>query len=300
MSMDVPQVTIPDPCGWPETAAIVSAALKEDVGAGDLTTAALVPGSAVSCAVILARNRSVVSGTGVAAEVFRHVNSELVCRSLIKDGAVVPPGGTVMTVRGPAGAILTAERTALNLLQRMCGIATLTRRFVDAVAPLPVAILDTRKTTPCLRRLEKYAVLCGGGRNHRMGLYDMVLIKDNHRRFWSAGTTFRLDRAVEEARRRCPGVAVEIEVETEDELSNALEARPDWVLLDNMPVGLMARCVSMCRGICRTEASGGITLETVAEVARTGVDAISIGALTHSAPAADLSLEVLDNEAAPR
>jgi nicotinate-nucleotide pyrophosphorylase (carboxylating) len=162
---------------------------------------------------------------------------------------------------------------------------------------MPVDILDTRKTTPCLRRLEKYAVLCGGGRNHRMGLYDMVLIKDNHRRFWSGTGALRLDRAVEEARRRCPGVAVEIEVETEDELANALAARPDWVLLDNMPTAVMARCVTMCRGICRTEASGGVTLETVAAIARTGVDAISVGALTHSAPAADLSLEIVDDEA---
>jgi nicotinate-nucleotide pyrophosphorylase (carboxylating) len=295
--MDVSQVTIPDPVAWPETAAIVRGALQEDVGAGDLTTAALVPASAASGAVILARNRCVVSGTGVAAEVFRQVNSALVCRTVVKEGAIVAPGGVVMTVRGPAGAILTAERTALNLLQRMCGIATLTRRFVDAVAPMPVDILDTRKTTPCLRRLEKYAVLCGGGRNHRMGLYDMVLIKDNHRRFWSGTGALRLDRAVEEARRRCPGVAVEIEVETEDELANALAARPDWVLLDNMPTAVMARCVTMCRGICRTEASGGVTLETVAAIARTGVDAISVGALTHSAPAADLSLEIVDDEA---
>lgn len=296
MSLDVQQMKLNNPGEWPETVAIVHEALKEDVGRGDLTTLALVPAGARCGALILARNRCVVAGTGIAVEVFRQVDPAVSCRPVLRDGELAEPGGAVLSIEGPAGAILTAERTALNLMQRLCGIATLTRRFVDAVKPWGTAILDTRKTTPGLRILEKYAVRCGGGTNHRMGLYDMVLIKDNHRRFWTAGPKLRLDKAVDEARRRWPGIPVEIEVETHEELTNALFARPDWMLLDNMSPELMIRCVAACRGVCRTEASGGITLETIADAARTGVDAISIGALTHSAPAVDLSLEIVDDE----
>jgi nicotinate-nucleotide pyrophosphorylase (carboxylating) len=197
-----------------------------------------------------------------------------------------------MTVEGPVRGILTAERTALNFLQRMSGIATLTRRFVERAGP-SVAILDTRKTTPTLRVLEKYAVLCGGGQNHRFGLYDRCLIKDNHRRLWRKGGAARLDQAVREARRRFPDREVEVEVENEAELRSALKAGPEWVLLDNMTPAQMKRCVRICDGRVLIEASGGITLKNVAQVAATGVDAISLGCLTHSAPAADLSLEIV-------
>lgn len=301
MSMDAQGIDAADPGTWPDTVRLVRCALSEDVGSGDVTTLALVPPGARSAATVLSKSRCVVAGTAVAMEVFRQVDPAILCHVVASDGAAVEIGDAMLSIEGPAGSILTAERTALNIMQRLCGIATLTRRFVEAVRPLPTAILDTRKTTPGMRRLEKYAVRCGGGVNHRMGLFDMVLIKDNHRRFWGRrGQALHLDDAVTEARRRFPGVPVEIEVETEEELVSALPARPEWVLLDNMSPDLMVRCVAMCRGICRTEASGGITLETVRSVAQTGVDAISIGALTHSAPAADLSLELIDHENSSR
>jgi len=197
-----------------------------------------------------------------------------------------------MCITGKARAILAGERTALNFMQRLTGIATLTARFVARVKPYGTRILDTRKTTPNWRILEKYAVRCGGGCNHRMGLYDQVLIKDNHRRLWGGRD---LAEAVHMARRRCPGVSVEMEVESEAELERALASRPDWILLDNMTPKRLRRCVRLGRGCCPMEASGGITLGNVRAVAATGVQAISLGCLTHSAPAADLSLEILDD-----
>ena len=175
----------------------------------------------------------------------------------------------------------------------MTGIATLTRQYVDRVKPYGTAILDTRKTTPGLRFLEKYAVRCGGGTNHRFGLFDMILIKDNHRRIWTDERGGDLAAAVAAARAKCPGVAVEVEVESEADLLRALNARPEWIMLDNMSLRDMRRCVRVCAGRCRLEASGGVSLAAVARIAATGVDAISIGRLTHSAPAADLSLELL-------
>ena len=197
----------------------------------------------------------------------------------------------MMTISGPAASILIAERTALNFMQRMTGIATMTAGFVARTKRFGVAILDTRKSTPGLRLLEKYAVLCGGGRNHRMGLYDKVLIKDNHRALWNRAHAGNLGEAVRVARGKNPGLEVEIEVEDERELVSALAGRPEWILLDNMTPGAIRRCVKLCAGRSRLEASGGITSANVAAVAATGVDAISLGCLTHSAPAADLSLE---------
>jgi nicotinate-nucleotide pyrophosphorylase (carboxylating) len=204
----------------------------------------------------------------------------------------VGKGDEVITAEGPARAILTAERTALNFLQRMTGIATLASAFVARADPHGVIVLDTRKTTPTLRVLEKYAVLCGGGKNHRMGLYDRILIKDNHRCLWRNAGRGDLAEAVKEARKRNPDVEIEIEVESEAELEDVVEAAPDWILLDNMTPGELARCVELCRGRSRLEASGNITLDTMEAVARTGIDAVSLGCLTHSAPAADLSLEL--------
>ena len=189
--------------------------------------------------------------------------------------------------------MLRAERVGLNLVQRLSGIATLTARYVEAVAGTNARVVDTRKTTPGLRALEKQAVRCGGGANHRFGLFDRVLIKDNHRAFWGGGERRPLADAVRAARAKYPRLLVEIEVESEADLRDALAARPDWVLLDNMPPALLRRCARLCRGVCHTEASGGITLDTVARVAATGVDAISVGALTHSAPAVDLSMEFM-------
>ncbi|MBI9021522.1 MAG: carboxylating nicotinate-nucleotide diphosphorylase, partial [Verrucomicrobia bacterium] len=206
------------------------------------------------------------------------------------DGSVVKPGDIVLTISGSARAMLVAERTALNFIQRMTGIASMTRRYVDEVNNPDVLVLDTRKTTPTLRTFEKYAVLCGGGTNHRYGLFDRVLIKDNHLAHWvkEGGT---LAGAITESRKKYPDLLVEVEVDTIDQLKEVLVARPDWVLLDNMPPLKLRECVKLCAGLCKTEASGGVNLSTIREIAKTGVDAVSVGALTHSAPSADLALD---------
>ncbi|HOW97495.1 MAG TPA: carboxylating nicotinate-nucleotide diphosphorylase [Kiritimatiellia bacterium] len=282
---------LPDLACDPRLAELVRRALEEDLGAGDCTSEALIGAEESAGAAILSRGSCVVAGLPVAAEVFRQVDAGLDCRVKARDGDPVERDQEVLVLWGRARSILAAERVALNFLQRLSGIATLTRQFARKAAPYGVQILDTRKTTPTLRFLEKYAVLCGGGANHRIGLYDRVLIKDNHRAAWSRRGGNGLAGAVEEARRRFPGLVIEIEVENEDELREALAARPDWILLDNMKPGRLARCVTLAKGLCKLEASGGITLKTVEAVARTGVDALSVGALTHSAPAADFSLE---------
>lgn len=284
-------MNLPDLLADPRVAAAIRTALDEDIGSGDATTLALVDATVVATGEILTRADCRVAGSGVAAAVLRTVSPAIACEVLLPDGADAPAGAVILRFQGPAAAILTAERTALNFMQRMCGIATLTRQFVAAVAGFPAAILDTRKTTPGLRLFEKYSVRCGGGQNHRMGLYDRILIKDNHRRLWAGGDPQRLDLAVAAARQRYPGLAVQVEVENLEELHSALRGRPEWILLDNMSCAQMTECVGLCRGLTRTEASGGITLDRARAVAATGVDAISLGCLTHSAPASDLSLE---------
>ncbi len=271
--------------------AVIDLALAEDVGKCDVTTLSLVPAATRIRASVLTREACRVAGGGIAARVFETVDSAIRSQIRIPDGQDAQAGEVILDLSGPAQGILIAERTALNLMQRLCGIATCTARFVEAVKPWGTRILDTRKTTPGLRLLEKYAVRCGGGENHRMGLYDRVLIKDNHRRLWQGGDPDRLDLAVEAARQRFPGIPVEVEVETLTELRSALRARPEWVLLDNMSAADRRACVALARGISLTEASGGITLESVAEVAATGVDALSLGCLTHSVRSIDLSLE---------
>ena len=275
----------------PRAVAAVQTALAEDIGRGDATTLALVDPAAQARGAILARESCRVAGCGVAAAVLREVAPAIRCDAVVPDGGDVAAGGVILRLQGPAAGILTAERTALNFMQRMCGIATRTAQFVQAVQGFRAVILDTRKTTPGLRLFEKYSVLCGGGVNHRFGLDDRILIKDNHRRLWHAGDPDRLDLAVAAARQRFPGLPVEVEVESVPELQSALRGRPEWVLLDNMSCELMRTCVELARGIAQTEASGGITLARVRDVAATGVDAISVGGLTHSAPAVDLSLE---------
>ena len=193
----------------------------------------------------------------------------------------------------PARALLTAERTALNLIQRMCGIATATAALLRLLDGLPTQLLDTRKTVPGFRRLDKYAVACGGGTNHRIGLHDAILIKDNHLAFWRANHKGTLADAVRAARAARPGLKIEIEVDTLDQLREALPGAPDWVLLDNMPPPVLREAVALCAGRCKTEASGGITAATLRAAAETGVTAISVGALTHSPRAADLGLDFL-------
>lgn len=271
---------------------LVRRALDEDIGTGDITTRALIPDTCHVHAVIISRDNVVVSGSEVARFVFHAIDPDIRFTAVIPDGHRAKPDNSIAKVEGRANGILAGERTVLNFMQKMSGIATLTARFVEKVKPYNVTILDTRKTTPTLRQLEKYAVVCGGGCNHRMGLYDRVLIKDNHRKLWARDPGKDLAAAVAEARRKCPGIPVEVEVETESDLKNVLRASPDWILLDNIAPDQLRRYVECCDGKCRIEVSGGITLNNIEAVAGTGVDAVSLGCLTHSAPSVDLSLEV--------
>jgi len=285
----------------PRARAAVRLALDEDLASAervrsshwcDATSLALVDPKAVAEGEIYAKGRGcIVAGATVARAVMKAVDPKTAVSILKEDGSAVRPGEPILTFRGKARSILAAERTALNFMQRMCATATLTRAFVDAVKRYGTIILDTRKTTPGLRVFEKYAVVCGGGTNHRMGMYDRVLMKDNHRRLWRGGNPDELDRAVAAARKRFPRLAVEVEVESPRECASALRAKPEWIMLDNMSIADMKTCVAMCRGISKTEASGGITLDRAKEVAATGVTAISLGCLTHSAGSIDLSLE---------
>ncbi len=273
---------------------LVRTALAEDVGPGDRTTEWTVPAAARSRASIVAKAPLVVSGVAAARAVFRAVDPELGVTVVREDGERADPGDVVMDLDGRARSILTGERTALNFLGRLSGIATLTRRFVDRVAGTPARIVDTRKTTPGWRALEKAAVRAGGGTNHRMGLYDMVLVKDNH--IAAAGGIEAAVRGVRE--RNAEGLRVEVEVATLDQLALLLPLRVDRILLDNMDLEGLERAVALVDASSgrrpELEASGNVTLDTVAGIAATGVDLISVGALTHSAPSADLSLRVAE------
>ena len=285
----------------PRAKAAVRFALDEDLGNAsalafprwlDATSEALVDPDAVATGEIYPKGKGcVVAGATVARAVLKAVDPRIQVRITVPDGAKARVCEPILVFRGKARSILAAERTALNFMQRMCATATLTRAFVDATKRYGTLILDTRKTTPGLRVFEKYAVLCGGGANHRMGMYDRVLMKDNHRRLWKGGNPDELDQAVVAARRKFPKLAVEVEVESLRECASALKAKPEWIMLDNMSCADMKKCVKMCKGISKTEASGGITPERAKEVAATGVTAISLGCLTHSAGSVDLSLE---------
>lgn len=267
----------------------VRRALAEDVGAGDVTTLAVVPAEARARALLVARQSAVVAGLPVAAAAFRLLD-ERVCVDLrVNDGSAIAAGQTVAEMRGPARPLLTAERVALNFVQRLSGIATLTADYVRAVAGTKAVILDTRKTTPGLRALEKYAVRAGGGRNHRFGLADGILIKDNH--IVAAGS---MQTAMQRARAHAPhGLKIEVESDSLEQVEQALAAGADAILLDNMSVEVLRRAVGLVAGRALLEASGGISLDRVRAVAETGVDLISVGALTHSAPAVDLALDFL-------
>lgn len=268
--------------------AIMQRALAEDVGSGDVTSQWILPPEMRVRGRFLAKAQGVLAGLEVARQVFQQVDERIALHARLKDGDVISEGDIVATVEGPAASILTAERTALNFLQRMSGIATLTRRYVEAVASTKAVILDTRKTAPGLRLLDKWAVRLGGGQNHRLGLYDMVLIKDNH--IAAAGS---ITQAVEQVRRRnWQGLPIEVEVKSLAELEEALALNVDRIMLDNMDLDEMRRAVAMTAGRVSLEASGNVTLENVAAIAATGVDYISVGALTHSVKALDISLEV--------
>jgi len=270
---------------------VIARAYEEDLGdTGDLTTLATIPPGHRSVAKIVARAPGCVAGVPVVEMCFAHVDREIVVERLVEDGAVVAVGTVLLEASGPTRSLITAERTALNILGWLSGIATVTHAFVDAVMGTGSKISDTRKTTPSLRALEKYAVAIGGGVNHRMGLYDAVMIKDNH----LAASTSIAD-AVAEARSLVgPDIVVEIEVDNLDQLIEAIDTDADVVLLDNMNPVDLARAVAMVGGAKRTEASGGVTLSTVRAIAETGVDVISVGRLTHSAPALDVAMELSD------
>jgi nicotinate-nucleotide pyrophosphorylase (carboxylating) len=267
----------------------IAIALLEDIGEGDITTEFFVPGGLQAVGRIIARERAIVAGGQTAAEVFRRVNPDLKIDVLQSDGAALTGGETVLEVRGAAHSILTAERVALNFLQRLSGIATLTRQFVDAIGTSPAKILDTRKTTPGLRALEKAAVVAGGGVNHRFNLNDMVLVKDNH---LNAGVS-EFAGAIQRLRQERPGIRIEVEADRLEQVRSFVEIEGiDVVLLDNMKPSEMREAVALGRGKVQFEASGGVTLKKVRQIAATGVDYISVGALTHSARAIDMSLEV--------
>ena len=265
---------------------IVHAALAEDIGSGDVTTDATVPADAVGTAALLVKESGVVCGLRVAEATFRALDPDIRLEAFASDGDVVEPPAVVARITGSERAILTGERVALNFFGRLSGIATLTRRYVDAVAGTGVAILDTRKTTPGLRALEKDAVAAGGGTNHRFGLDDAVLIKDNHLR--AAGS---LEAAVERVR-AATDLPIEVECDTLAQVGEALEVGVDAILLDNMTLTELRDAVALTGGRARLEASGGVNLDTVRAIAETGVDEISVGALTHSARSLDVSLEL--------
>jgi nicotinate-nucleotide pyrophosphorylase (carboxylating) len=272
-----------------ELKSLIAYALQEDIGSGDITTNALVPASMTSTATMVAKASGIVAGMEVAEAVFRYLSPEVEWRPMVRDGDPVEKGMLLAEVAAPYRCLLTGERLALNFLQRMSGIATMTHLFVAEVAGYGTKILDTRKTVPGLRILDKYAVKAGGGVNHRIGLYDMVLIKDNHIKV--AGG---IRNAVEQIRRTVPsGIKIEVETTTMAEVVEALEMKADIIMLDNMSNELMKSCVERINHQAKVEASGNMNLERVREVAATGVDFISIGALTHSVTAFDISMNII-------
>ena len=297
----------------------VQAALAEDIGSGDVTTLATVPEAASARAVMQAREPLVVAGLDLAEAAFREVfqfldrrgerreprksplksgrpgtplsGVEIKIERPARDGQLVNAGDILLNLSGPARALLSAERVALNFVQRLSGIATLTAQFVAAVKGTPAQILDTRKTTPGWRRFEKYAVTCGGGRNHRLGLFDLVLIKDNHRFALRNAPPNAIAAAVQRARAKFPKLKIEVEADTLEQVGQAADAGADIILLDNMSPMQLRLAVQKVKGRAKTEASGGVSLASVQTIARTGVDFISVGALTHSARAVDIGLD---------
>jgi len=270
---------------------LIELALREDIGAGDVTTDFFVSTNATADARIVARERAIIAGIETAAEVFRRVDNDLTINVLRKDGSEVNAGESVIDLQGRARSILKAERVALNFLQRLSGIATLTRTFVDAAANQHVKILDTRKTTPCLRALEKAAVVAGGGANHRFGLFDMALLKDNH--FALSQDLEGFAKAVQKFREEHPDMKIEVEADTLDQVHSILEVTGvDVIMLDNMKPAEVREAVALGKNKVKFEASGGITLKNIRQIAATGVDYISIGALTHSPRAIDFSLDI--------
>ena len=269
---------------------LLDRALREDIGSGDITTESVFAEGSVSTGTLCVKEAGIISGIGIAGEVFRKLDPECEWKEMIRDGELVKSGDTIACVTGASRAIICAERTALNILQKMSGVSTLTDLFVSAVSEFEVKIMDTRKTPPGLRWICKYAVAAGGGLNHRRGLYDGVLIKDNHIKAGGG-----VAAAVEKVRRKVGGeFAIEVETKTTSQVKEALACGADVIMLDNMDVRKMKEIVQFVNGRALIEASGGITLDKVRDVAATGVDLISVGALTHSAPSLDISFDVLE------
>lgn len=275
---------------------LIRIALDEDLGSqGDVTTNSLVSAEETGTVQIVARDDGVLAGLTVAELVFHRLDPSVRVSSRVADGAPLARGLVVAEISGPARSLLVGERTVLNFMTHLCGVASLTRRYVDAISGTRAGIFDTRKTIPGWRVLEKYAVRCGGGRNHRMGLFDQVLIKDNHLADWAtSGAGHTVAAAIERVRQQQPSIVIEVEVDTLDQLRDALTANPQIVLLDNMNCDLLRQAVEIrdrtAPGV-ELEASGGVNLTTVGDIARTGVERISVGALTHSAPALDLAFD---------
>jgi len=269
----------------------VRAALAEDIGSGDATTLATVPPQLTARAVMRAREPLVVAGLDFAETAFRGLSAKVKIKRTSRDGQRVKAGAALLKISGPARALLSAERVALNFVQRLSGVATLTAQFVKAVHGTRAKILDTRKTTPGWRRFEKYAVACGGGKNHRSGLFDLILIKDNHLVTLRNEKPNAIAAAITRARKTFPKLKVEVEADTLQQVRQAIDAGAEMILLDNMTTAELRQAVTMAKGHALTEASGGVNLKTVRVIAETSVDFISVGALTHSARAVDIGLD---------
>lgn len=271
---------------------LVSLALAEDVGDGDISTFVAVSQHADAQGIFVAREPLVVAGLLLLKEVYRQIDPCIVIVPKVSDGAYVERGTHIAAVSGPARGILTGERVALNYMQRLSGVATMTKRFVDQVRDTQAVILDTRKTIPGFRLLEKYAVALGGGTNHRFGLYDHFMFKDNHLAVAVTNMAAEISDIIKRARAYKPDAMIEIEVDTLEQLKSVLKASPDRILLDNFSLSDLASAVQYVNGAVFLEASGGVTLETVRDIAKTGVDGISVGALTHSVKATDIALDI--------
>jgi len=268
---------------------LIDLALREDIGTGDVTSESTIPENVMAKAVILSKDEGIIAGLDIAGEVFRKIDPDIDYKKLVSDGDKITKWQELATVEGKARSLLTAERTVLNFLQRLSGVATITSKYVKAVSGYKARIVDTRKTTPGWRALEKFAVRVGGGGNHRFGLYDAVLIKDNH--IAVAGS---ITEAVARAKERIPHtMKIEIETENLNQVCEAIESKADIIMLDNMSLDMMSEAVKLINGKAIVEASGGIKLENIASVAATGVDLISIGALTHSAMSLDISMDIV-------
>jgi nicotinate-nucleotide pyrophosphorylase (carboxylating) len=274
-----------------EIRAAVKITLAEDIGNGDATTLATVPENLNAVALMRAREPLVIAGIEFAEAAFRELSQKIKIEKFSRDGARVNAGKILLKISGPARAILSAERVALNFIQRLSGVATLTTQFVEAIRGTDAKILDTRKTTPGWRRFEKYAVACGGGKNHRLGLFDMILIKDNHLAALRNEKPNAIAAAIARAQKKFPELKIEVEADDQKQVRQAIDAGAKMILLDNMNLKQLRAAVKIINGRAKTEASGGVNLKTVRAVAKTGVDFISIGALTHSARAVDIGLD---------